>query len=70
MNTFTYLFIKNISKIGVYNMNINKNKFLSLDSVLIQTSDKVINGCGFYSDDNFENYKIYNINGVLQVESE
>ena len=50
--------------------NIEKNKILSLDSVLIQTSDKIINGCGFYSDDNFENYKIYNIKGVLQVESE
>lgn len=50
--------------------NVEKNKIVSLDSVIIQTSDKIIYGCGFYSDDNFENYKIYNINGVLQIDSE
>lgn len=50
--------------------NLEKNKIVSLDSVIIQTRDKIINGCGFYSDDNFENYRIYNITGVLQIDSE
>jgi len=50
--------------------DVEKNKIISLDTVVIQTSDKIIHGCGFYSDDNFENYRIYNINGVLQVNSD
>ena len=50
--------------------NIENNNILSLDSVSIKTSDKVINGCGFYSDDNFENYKIFNINGIIQIDQE
>jgi len=50
--------------------NMKKNKILSLDSVDIQTEDKIINGCGFYSDDNFENYKIYNISGLIQVDTD
>jgi hypothetical protein len=50
--------------------NIDKKKILSLDSVSIQTSDKIIHGCGFYSDDNFENYQIYNIHGVIQIDSD
>tara|TARA_Y100000589_G_scaffold21081_1_gene17502 strand:- start:40410 stop:40910 length:501 start_codon:yes stop_codon:yes gene_type:complete len=50
--------------------NIENNNILSLDTVSIKTSDKVINGCGFYSDDNFENYKIFNINGIIQIDQE
>jgi len=50
--------------------NTLKEKILSLDSVSIETKDKVIQGCGFYSDDNFENYKIYNISGTIQIDSE
>lgn len=50
--------------------NIETNNILSLDTVLIKTSDKVINGCGFYSDDNFENYKIFNIDGIIQIDQE
>ena len=50
--------------------NIENNNILSLDTVSIKTSDKVINGCGFYSDDNFENYKIFNINGVIQIDQD
>ena len=50
--------------------NIENNNILSLDTVLIKTSDKVINGCGFYSDDNFENYKIFNIHGIIQIDQE
>ena len=50
--------------------NIETNNILSLDTVLIKTSDKIINGCGFYSDDNFENYKIFNINGIIQIDKE
>ena len=47
-----------------------KEKILSLDSVIIETKDKIIRGCGFYSDDNFENYKIYNISGIIQLNSD
>ena len=50
--------------------NIENNNILSLDTVSIKTSDKLINGCGFYSDDNFENYKIFNINGVIQIDQD
>ena len=50
--------------------NIENNNILSLDTVSIKTSDKVINGCGFYSDDNFKNYKIFNINGIIQIDQE
>lgn len=50
--------------------NINKNMILSLDSVSIQTNDKIIHGCGFYSDDNFDNYKVFNIHGVIQIDSD
>ena len=50
--------------------NMKKNKILSLDSVDIQTEDKIINGCGFYSDDNFENYKIYNISGLIRLDTD
>ena len=50
--------------------NIENNNILSLDTVSIKTSDKLINGCGFYSDDNFENYKIFNINGIIQIDQD
>ena len=50
--------------------NIETNNILSLDTVSIKTSDKLINGCGFYSDDNFKNYKIFNINGIIQIDQE
>jgi len=30
----------------------------------------MIYGCGFYSDHDFENYRIFNISGVLNVESD
>ena len=50
--------------------NIENNNILSLDTVSIKTSDKEINGCGFYSDDNFENYKIFNINGIIQIDQD
>jgi len=60
----------NILKTNRLFWNIENNKILSLDSVVIQTSDKIIHGCGFYSDDNFDNYKIFNINGVIQIESD
>jgi len=60
----------NILKTNRLFWNIENNKILSLDSVVIQTSDKIIHGCGFYSDDNFDNYKIFNINGVIQLESD
>ena len=50
--------------------NIEKKKILSLDSVIIQTADKIIHGCGLYSDDNFENYKIYNIHGIVQIDTD
>ena len=50
--------------------NIETNNILSLDTVSIKTSDKLINGCGFYSDDNFENYKIFNINGIIQIDQD
>ncbi len=50
--------------------NISKEKILALDSVIIQTEDKIIRGCGFYSDDNFENYKIYNISGIIHVNTD
>ena len=58
----------NILKTDRLFWNVEKNKILSLDSVIIQTDDKIIRGCGFYSDDNFENYKIFNINGVIQID--
>ena len=58
----------NILKTDRLFWNVEKNKILSLDSVIIQTDDKIIRGCGFYSDDNFENYKIFNINGIIQID--
>ena len=58
----------NILKTNRLFWNIENNKILSLDSVTIQTSDKIIHGCGFYSDDNFDNYKIFNINAVIQID--
>ncbi len=60
----------NILKTARLFWNIEKKKILSLDSVTIQTSDKIIHGCGFYSDDNFENYKIYNTHAVIQIDSD
>ena len=50
--------------------NTEKKKLLSYDSVKIKLEDKIINGCGFYSDHNFENYKIFNISGVINIESD
>ena len=50
--------------------NTDKKKLLSYDSVTIKLEDKIINGCGFYSDHNFENYKIFNISGVINIESD
>ena len=50
--------------------NTEKKKILSYDSVKIKLEDKIIYGCGFYSDHDFENYKIFNISGVLNVESD
>ena len=49
---------------------LTKKKLLSYDSVKIKLEDKIINGCGFYSDHNFENYKIFNISGVIDIESD
>tara|TARA_B100001250_G_C19499272_1_gene656644 strand:+ start:76 stop:648 length:573 start_codon:yes stop_codon:yes gene_type:complete len=60
----------NILKTNRLFWNIEKKKFLSLDSVIIQTSDKSIHGCGLYSDDNFENYQIYNIRGEIQIDTD
>jgi len=50
--------------------NTKKKKLLSYDSVKIKLEDKIINGCGFYSDHNFETYKIFNISGVINIESD
>ena len=61
---------KDVLKTSSLFWNISKEKILSLDSVIIETKDKIIRGCGFYSDDNFENYKIYNISGIIQLNSD
>ena len=50
--------------------NTEKKKLLSYDSVKIKSEDKIIYGCGFYSDHDFENYKIFNISGVIDFESD
>ncbi len=60
----------NILKTNHLFWNIEKKKLLSLDSVIIQTSDKTIYGCGLYSDDNFENYQIYNIRGEIDIDTD
>lgn len=56
-------------KLNAEKLDWNKNdkKIRSDDFVKIYTEDEIIYGTGFEADENFTNYVIYNIKGVVKV---